>query len=106
MEDFGGFTGIEYPTTNEVFNTSGSFNIGGFSNKAVDKAIHNSIFSLSNAAVKTEASLVGKIMPGLFQPNPDLIFAFSKNISSAPQYFSNQSQYTQNPEYWYIIKKK
>jgi peptide/nickel transport system substrate-binding protein len=106
MEDFGGFTGIEYPTTNEVFNTAGSFNIGGFSNKSVDKAIHNSIYSLSDQAVKTEAGLVGKIMPGLFQPNPDLIFAFSKNISSAPQYFSNQSQYTQNPEYWYIIKKK
>jgi peptide/nickel transport system substrate-binding protein len=106
MEDFGGFTGIEYPTTNEVFNKSGSFNLGGFSNTAVDKAIHDSIYSLSNAAVKKEAELVGKTMPGLFQPNPDLIFAFSKKISSLPQYFSNQSQYTQNPEYWYIIKKK
>jgi peptide/nickel transport system substrate-binding protein len=104
MEDFGGFTGIEYPTTNEVFNTQGSFNIGGFSNKTINTAIHNSIYSLSNAAVKKEAGLVATIMPGLFQPNPDLIFAFSKKISSEPQYFSNQSQYTQNPEYWYLIK--
>jgi peptide/nickel transport system substrate-binding protein len=106
MEDFGGFTGIEYPTTNEVFNTSGSFNIGGFSSTAVDKAIHNSIYSLSNSAVKKEADLVGRTMPGLFQPNPDLIFAFSKKISGPSQYFSNLSQYTNNPEYWYIIKNK
>ena len=32
MEDFGGFSDDLYPTTNELFNTTGSFNVGGFSN--------------------------------------------------------------------------
>jgi peptide/nickel transport system substrate-binding protein len=105
MDDFGGFTGILYPTTNEVFNTKGSFNLGGFSVAKIDRAIHNSIYSLSNSAVKTEADLIGRTMPGLFQPNPDLIFAFSKKISSIPQALENQTQYTYTPEYWYLIKK-
>jgi peptide/nickel transport system substrate-binding protein len=50
MEDFGGFTGVEYPTTNQVFNKSGSFNLGGFYSPQIDTAIHNSIYSLSNSA--------------------------------------------------------
>ncbi len=46
MEDFGGFTDDYYPTTNELFNTTGSFNQGGFSNAQLDQDILNSEFSL------------------------------------------------------------
>ena len=46
MEDFGGFTDDYYPTTNELFNTTGSFNQGGFSNPKLDQDILNSEFSL------------------------------------------------------------
>ncbi len=103
--DFGGFTGVEYPTTNEVFNTTGSFNFGGFSNSVINTAIRNSLYSLNDNAVKREAELVGKIMPGMFQPNPDLIYAFTKTMSATgDQYLDNLSQYTYNPEYWYFKK--
>ncbi len=104
MEDFGGFTGIIYPTTNEVFNTTGSFNLGGFSNPVVNKDISHSVFSTSNSAVKVEAGAVAHFQPGLFEPNPDLIFAIKKSITAKPQYFSNMSQYTFTPEYWYFKK--
>ena len=39
MEDFGGFSSNIYPTTNEVFNTKGSFNIGSYSDPKADQLI-------------------------------------------------------------------
>jgi hypothetical protein len=54
--------------------------------------------------VKTEAGLVGSLMPGLFQPNPDLIYAISKRLSGPAPDFENLSQYTLTPEYWYFVK--
>jgi peptide/nickel transport system substrate-binding protein len=104
MEDFGGFTNSLYPTTNEVFNTTGSFNEGGFSNAQVDKAIQNSVSSLSNSAVKTEAGLITTLQPGLFQPNADLIMAFKKDLSGPAASFEVTSQYALSPEYWYFTK--
>jgi peptide/nickel transport system substrate-binding protein len=104
MEDFGGFTDDLYPTTNELFNTSGSFNQGGFSDKAIDQAIHNSEFSLNPNAVKQELALVTAAQPGMFQPNQDLVFAFKSNISGPVSSFEEASQYQYAPEQWYFVK--
>src|SRR5262249_32717001 len=48
MQDFGGFTNSLYPTTNELFNTSGSFNQGGYSDPRTDKRILDSLYSADN----------------------------------------------------------
>jgi peptide/nickel transport system substrate-binding protein len=104
MEDFGGFTDDLYPTTNELFNTTGSFNQGGFSDPAIDKAIHNSEFSLNPNAVKQELALVTAAQPGMFQPNQDLVFAFKSNISGPVASFEEASQYQYAPEQWYFVK--
>ena len=104
MEDFGGFTDDLYPTTNELFNTTGSFNEGGFSNKTIDQDILNSANSLNTSAVKKELSDVARLMPGLFQPEPDLIFAIKNTLSGTPASFEAMSQYQPEPEYWYFKK--
>jgi peptide/nickel transport system substrate-binding protein len=104
MIDFGGFTDDYYPTTNELFNTTGSFNTGGFSNPALDAAILNSEFSLNSLAVDKELSLVTKLQPGLFQPNEDRIYAFKNGISGPPTSFSDATQEQWSPEYWYFTK--
>jgi peptide/nickel transport system substrate-binding protein len=103
-EDFGGFTDDLYPTTNELFNTTGSFNQGGFSSKTIDADITASANSLNPNAVKKELSDVTHLQPGLFQPEPDLIFAFKKDLSGPPASFADASQYQYSPEYWYFTK--
>jgi peptide/nickel transport system substrate-binding protein len=104
MQDFGGFTNSYYPTTNELFNTTGSYNQGGYSDPTADKDITNSVSSLNNSAVKTEIGYITAQMPGLFQPNADLVFAFKSDLSGPPNSFSDASQYQYSPEYWYFVK--
>jgi peptide/nickel transport system substrate-binding protein len=102
MEDFGGFTDDYYPTTNELFNTTGSFNQGGFSNPALDQDIVNSEFSPSNTAVQKELTLVTFLQPGLFQPNEDRLRAFSDKLSGPAASFFDATQEQYSPEYWYF----
>jgi peptide/nickel transport system substrate-binding protein len=104
MEDFGGFTDDLYPTTNELFNTTGSFNEGGFSNATVNQDILNSANSLNNNAVKSELREVAKELPGLFQAEPDLVFAIKNTLSGPPASFESMSQYQPEPNYWYFKK--
>ena len=104
MEDFGGFTDDYYPTTNELFNTTGSFNQGGFSLPQLDKDILNSEFSLNNTAVQKELSLVTAEQPGLFQPDEDRLEAFKDKLSGPAASFFDATQYQYSPEYWYFKK--
>jgi peptide/nickel transport system substrate-binding protein len=104
MQSYGGFTLDLYPTTNELFNTGGSFNIGGFSNSTVNKDILNSANSLNPDALTTELAAVSKYQPGLFQPIEDEIWAFKNNLSGPPASFSSLSQLQPLPEYWYFTK--
>jgi len=104
MIDFGGFTISYYPTTNEIFNTTGSFNIGGFSDPAVDKAILDSEFSTSNSALTHELSLVTELQPALFQPTEDRIYAFKSSLSGTAASLASSTQEQYSPEYWYFTK--
>ena len=104
MDDFGGFTDDIYPTTNELFNTTGSFNEGGFSNATVNQDILNSASSPNNNAVKIELREVAKELPGLFQAEPDLVFAIKNTLSGPPASFASMSQYQPEPNYWYFKK--
>jgi peptide/nickel transport system substrate-binding protein len=104
MTSDGGFTDDIYPTTNEIFNTTGSFNSGGFSDPTIDADIHASAYSLNPNAVKKELTDLTKLQPSLFQPEPDLIYAWKKNLSGPPASFAAASQYQPDPEYWYFTK--
>ena len=104
MMDFGGFSISNYPTTNQIFNTSGSYNFGGFSDPAVDKLITASVFGSDPNAVSKEAQQVTALLPAIFQPNPDLVFAWSNKLSGPPGSFASMTQYRLTPEYWYLSK--
>ncbi|MHB1987650.1 MAG: ABC transporter substrate-binding protein [Acidimicrobiales bacterium] len=104
MSDFGGFTGFVYPTMNEIFNTTGSYNFGGFSNPQVNADITASADSLNSSAVEKELALETERQPGLFQPAADIISAWKKSLSGPQFSFSSSSQYVLEPNYWYFKK--
>jgi peptide/nickel transport system substrate-binding protein len=104
MENFGGFSMDIYPTTDEIFNSGGSFNLGSYSSKEADQLIHASEFSSDPNAVQKEAAYLTTNLPAIFGPNEDRIAAW-KGISGPPDSFSNLSQFAFTPEYWYVTGK-
>jgi peptide/nickel transport system substrate-binding protein len=108
MSDFGGFTNSTYPTTFGLFNSTGSFDMGGFSNNTLDNLITASISSANPTAVENELSYITTQLPVMFQPNPDWdgadagIMAISKTMSGPPASFADYSQYFLTPEFWYF----
>jgi peptide/nickel transport system substrate-binding protein len=104
-EDFGGFSTSLYPTTNTIFNTGGSFNIGDYSDPTADKLINQSVFGPNASAVKTEAAYIADNLPALFQPNAFHVYAWSTKLSG-PQYsFWEMPEFSLNPEQWYFSSK-
>jgi peptide/nickel transport system substrate-binding protein len=104
MEDFGGETLNPYPTTFGLFNTGGSTQVGDYSNPTADSLINASIASGNSSAVKNEASFLTSNQPVIFQPNPDLVWAWKTDVSGEPASFENLTQYYATPEYWYLTK--
>lgn len=103
-EDFGGFSVSLYPTTETIFNTGGSFNIGDYSNPTTDKLINDSVFGPNASAVKTEAGFIAENLPALFQPNAFHVYAWKSNLSG-PQYsFWEVPEFSLNPEQWFFSK--
>jgi peptide/nickel transport system substrate-binding protein len=104
MEDFGGFTNSTYPTTNEVFNAKGSFNIGSYSDPKADQLIKASTVGSNGNAVTQEAQYLTQQQPGLFQANPDVISVWKKSLSGNPNAFASLTQYQFQLEFMYFKK--
>ena len=104
MEDFGFFTDSTYPTTFGVFNSGGPGDFGGYDDATANKLITESVTGKNRAAVAAEASYLTQHQPSLFQPNPDTIVVWRKDISGEPSSFANLTQYYATPEFWYFIK--
>jgi peptide/nickel transport system substrate-binding protein len=104
VNDFGGFTNDNYPTQNSIFNTTGTYNEGGFSSPQVDSAINASVFGGNPSAVKSEASILTQQVPVLFNPNSDLIYAVKNTVGGQSDGFLSLTQNYQFPQYWYVTK--
>ncbi len=104
MEDFGGFSISAYPTTLGIFNSTGSFNIGGYKDPQADTLINASVTSGNPSAVKNEAAYLTEQQPSLFQPLVDNVVVWKKTISGDPLSFESLTQYQLNPEFWYFTK--
>lgn len=105
MEDFGGFSIATYPTMNGIFNSTGTYDIGLYSDPRADQLIKASTTSSDPNAVKAEAAYLTQQQPSLFQPNPDnIVAAWKKTISGPPASFESTTQYQLNPEFWYVKK--
>jgi|HubBroStandDraft_1064217.scaffolds.fasta_scaffold31022_1 peptide/nickel transport system substrate-binding protein len=103
-EDFGGFSTDLYPTTNTIFNTGGSFNIGDYSNATADSLINTSVYGPNASAVKAEAAYLAENLPALFQPNSDHVYAWKNTLSGPQSSFWELTQFSANPEQWYFTK--
>lgn len=104
MMKFGGFSVSNYPTTNQIFNTTGSYNFGGYSDKKADQLIQDSVFGSDPQAVNKEAAYITSSLPAIFQPNEDSVIAWSTKLSGPSDSFANLTQYRLSPEYWYFTK--
>jgi peptide/nickel transport system substrate-binding protein len=105
VEDFGGFTQSLYPTTNTIFNTPGSYNIGSYSDPKADSLINASVFGANATAVKAEASYLTENLPALFQPDSDHVYAWKTTLSGPQSSFWELPQFSLNPEQWYFTSK-
>ncbi len=103
-EDFGGFSESLYPTTNTIFNTGGSFNIGDYSDPTADRLINDSVYGPNASAVKTEAAYIAENLPALFQPNAFRMYAWKTTLSGPRASFWELAQLSLNPELWYFTK--
>ena len=105
MEDFCGFTQALDPTTNSIFNTTGSYNIGSYNSPEANKLINASVFSADPSAVKTEASYLTANLPALFQADADHVYAWKNTLSGPQASFWEIPQFSINPEQWYFTSK-
>jgi len=106
VANYGGFFYDYYPASEGVFNTTGVFNAGGYSNPTADKLMNASVFSSNPNALTQEASNLASDPPAFWMPQNDYIFAVSNKIGGKP--LSNFGSLTQNtllPQFWYVIKK-
>jgi peptide/nickel transport system substrate-binding protein len=87
-----------------IFNTTGTFDVGGYSNPQADALMNNSVYSSDPTAVKNEASYLTQQQPGLFQPLEDRIWVWSKTLSGPPSSFQTLTQFYLTPELWYFTK--
>jgi peptide/nickel transport system substrate-binding protein len=104
MADFGGFTENNYPSTNTLFNTGGTYNEGSFSDQELDKLINDSMLSPDSSALMKEIEKVDVDLPALFQPNEDRIYAWNPKLSGATDAFAATTQFMLNPEDMYFTK--
>ncbi|MEY9843947.1 ABC transporter substrate-binding protein [Streptacidiphilus sp. MAP5-3] len=102
MADFGGNTNNIYPSTDNLLNTGGSYNAGGFSDPTVDADINNSMNSADPMAIQKELTDVSAQEPVIWQPVPDLVMAWAPNVSGSTDAFGATTQYMFNPEDMYF----
>ena len=103
MEDFGGFTDDIYPTTNELFNTTGRSTWVG--SPIPSRPGHPQLGQLpqqQRSEDRVERS--GEGLPGLFQAEPDLVYAIKNTLSGPSGSFAAMWQYQPEPNYWYFKK--
>jgi peptide/nickel transport system substrate-binding protein len=103
INDFGGFSVADYPTTHNIFNTGGSFNFGGYSDSKADTLINDSVYGNQASAVTAEASYLTEQQPALFTPANDFIFAVSSKLSaSTVDSFTGLTQFHPVPQDWFF----
>lgn len=106
MQDFGAFVQTSYPTSNNAFNTGGSFNLGSYSNPEADKLIEASTFGADPKALSAEVTMLSKDLPVLFFPTPDNLIVWKKDLSGPPSTFRSMLKFVYSPEQWYFTEKQ
>jgi peptide/nickel transport system substrate-binding protein len=93
---------LPYPTQFGFLNTGGVFQAGSYSDPTADKLINASISGSDPEAVRKEAAFLTLDLPVLWQPIPDIIWAWKTSISGPRAAFENLTQNYVTPEFWYL----
>jgi peptide/nickel transport system substrate-binding protein len=93
-----------YPTTYGQFNSNASGDFNDYSSPTADSLIQASITSPNPDAVRNELSFLTENQPVLFQPQPDNIYVWKKDLSGTPGSFANMTQNLLTPQFWYFVK--
>lgn len=91
-----------YPSSNTVFNTGGSFNLGGYRDAEADRLIDASTFGADSRALSAEVTHLGKDLPVLYFPTPHTLVVWKNTLSGPPSSFSSLLSYLYTPELWYF----
>ncbi|MFE7108215.1 ABC transporter substrate-binding protein [Streptomyces sp. NPDC057575] len=90
-----------YPSSNTVFNTGGSFNLGGYHDAEADKLIKASTFGADSGALAAEVTRLGKDLPVLYFPTPHTLVVWKDSLSGPPKSFQSLLSFLYTPELWY-----
>jgi peptide/nickel transport system substrate-binding protein len=105
MQDYGPlYLAAGYPSSNTVFNTTGSFNLGSYSNKEVDQLIDESTFGADPAVLSKEITAISEDLPVLFFPTPHTLVVWKDTLSGPPESFQALLSFLYSPEQWYLTK--
>jgi peptide/nickel transport system substrate-binding protein len=103
MQDFGAlYLAAGYPTSNTVFNTTGSFNLGSYSNPEADRLIDASTFGADPEVLADETTAVSLDLPVLFFPTPHPLVVWKDTLSGPPSSFQSLLSFLYSPEFWYF----
>lgn len=105
LAQFGGMTESIYPSTNNLFNTGGSFNAGGYSDPTMDALIKADYASSDPTAITKELAAVTTDLPVLFTASPDYVYAWKNTISGPADSFGAMTQFQIEPEEWFLTKQ-
>ncbi|GAA3114100.1 ABC transporter substrate-binding protein [Streptosporangium carneum] len=103
MQDFGPlYLAAGYPSSNTVFNTEGSFNLGSYQNAEVDKLINASTFGADEKVLSTEVTRLAEDLPVLFFPTPHTLVVWKNTLSGPQSSFNALLSFLYTPELWYF----
>jgi len=103
VNNYGGLFTDYFPTAEGAWNTTGGFNIGGYSSSTANKLMLNSVFGASAKVVETEADYFAKNLPILFFPDQDnLVAVNTKKMGSVnANGWTSTTQQTYFPQFWF-----
>ncbi|WP_408898874.1 ABC transporter substrate-binding protein [Nocardioides sp. R1-1] len=105
MQDYGAiYLAAGYPSSNTVFNTTGTFNLGSYSNEEVDALIDESTFGADPSVLAKETTAVSEDLPVLFFPTPHTLVVWKDTLSGPPESFHSLLSFLYSPELWYLTK--
>lgn len=103
MQDYGPlYLAAGYPSSNTVFNTDGSFNLGSYQNAEVDKLINASTFGADEKSLATEVNALAEDLPVLFFPTPHTLVVWKDTLSGPQSSFNALISFLYTPELWYF----
>lgn len=104
MKLLGGEGSYLNPTSNTLYNTTGSSNSGSYSNPKADALIKASVVDADPSAVKSEIEFLTNDQPALFTPSRSTVIAWTDKLTGPPNAFAASVTSQPQPQYWWYDK--